>query len=92
MYVILIFFYAVTIVGLYQICCLLFGKNAFTAVQGMILSTYLPYAFLVNNILWRSYRIRICRSSCLDGVSLPTIRKDALFFILRHQYGPGRNI
>lgn len=26
MYVILIFFYAVTIVGLYQICCLLFGK------------------------------------------------------------------
>lgn len=50
MYVILIFFYAVTIVGLYQICCLLFGKNAFTAVQGMILSTYLPYAFLVNNI------------------------------------------
>lgn len=32
MYVILIFFYVVTIVGLYQICCLLFGKNAFTAV------------------------------------------------------------
>lgn len=49
-YVILIFFYVVTIVGLYQICCLLFKKNAFTAVQGVILSTYLPYAFLVNNI------------------------------------------
>lgn len=50
MYVILIFFYAVTIVGLYQICCLLFGRNAFTAVQGVIISTYLPYAFLINNI------------------------------------------
>lgn len=50
MYVILIFFYAVTIVGLYRICCLLFGRNALTAVQGVILSTYLPYAFLVNNI------------------------------------------
>ena len=50
MYVILIVFYAVTIVGLYQICCLLFGKNAFTAVQGVILATYLPYAFLINNI------------------------------------------
>lgn len=50
MYVILIFFYVVTIVGLYRICCLLFGKNAVTAVQGVVLATYLPYAFLINNI------------------------------------------
>lgn len=50
MYVILIISYVITIVGLYKICCLLFGKNALSAVQGIALATYLPYAFLVNNI------------------------------------------
>ena len=96
MYVILIVFYAVTIVGLYQICCLLFGKNAFTAVQGVILATYLPYAFLINNIysdhigygfavvaVWMALLYRKSRRiqySVLCGINISTANLKAIYY------------
>lgn len=75
MYGILIFFYVLTIWGIYQICCLFFGKNALTGIQGMLLATYLPYAFLINNIYGDHIGYGFAVLSCLTALLFLKTRK-----------------
>lgn len=81
MYVLLIFFYGITIFGIYKICCHLFGQNALTCIQGLLLSAYLPYAFLVNNIYGDHIGYGFAVLSCLFALNYLSTGKQVYHLI-----------